>query len=96
MYKKKIKLFLKIFFLLLAVQFVIVIADVLLNNADSSLSSITYLLISIFSMPLSLISPNLPFYSGEGIFATLLFWTLNLVIQTLVIYGAFRIMKRLK
>ncbi len=96
MNKKKLKLFLKIFFLLLVIQFIIGMIDILLNNADSSFSSITSLIISIFSLPLSLISNNLPFYAGEGIHVTLMFWALNLVIQTLVIYGSIRIMIRIK
>ncbi|BAO74384.1 hypothetical protein [Winogradskyella sp. PG-2] len=96
MKKKKIKLFLKIFFILLLIQFVIAIADILLHNANSSLSSITSTVISIISLPLSMVNKNLPFYAGEGIIVTLLFWTLNLVIQTLMIFAVFRIMKRLK
>lgn len=95
MNKKKLKLFLKIFFLLLVIQFLIGMTDVLLHNADSSLSSITSFIISIFSLPLSLISKNLPFYSGEGIHITLMFWALNLVIQTLAVYGGIRIMKKI-
>lgn len=96
MNKKKLKLFLKIFFLLLVIQLIIGVIDILLSNADSSFSSITSFVISIFSFPLSLINKNLPFYSGEGIHVTLMFWTLNLVIQTLAIYGSFRIMKKIK
>ncbi len=96
MNKKKLKLFLKIFFLLLVIQFIIVMINILLNNADSSFASITSFIISIFSLPLSLISNSLPFYTGEGILVTLMFWILNLAIQTLAIYGAIRIMIKIK
>ncbi len=96
MSNRKLKLFLKIFFLLLVIQMIIVIADVALSNADSSFSAITSLIISIFSFPISLISRDLPFYSGEGIYVMVLFWTLNLVLQTMIIYGCIRMIKRIK
>lgn len=96
MNKRKLRLFLKIFVLLLVIQFIIVAVHVLLTNADSSLSSVTALIISIFSFPIRIISPDLPFYSGEGIFIMGIFWTLNLVIQTMAIYGVIRMIKRLK
>lgn len=96
MNKKKLKLFLKIFFILLVIQFIIGMIDVLLSDADNSFSAITSFTITIFSIPLSLISENLPFYSGEGLYVTIMFWTLNLVIQTLAIYGSLRILKKIK
>jgi len=96
MSKRKLKLFLKVFFLLGTIQFVIVLGDILLRNADSSLSEITSILISIISIPLSLVSSLLPFYSGEGILVSLLFWALNLTIQTIIIYGFIRFSKRIK
>ena len=96
MKKRKLKLFLKIFFLLMIVQLVIGLVDILLNNAGSSFSEITSFIISIFSIPLSLISRNLPFYSGEGIYITLMFWGLNLIIQTTAIYVLVRMVKRMK
>ncbi len=96
MNKRKLRLFLKIFFLLLVFQLIIIGAHVLLTNADNSLSSITSVIISIFSFPIRIISPDLPFYSGEGIFVMLIFWTLNLVLQTMAIYGVIRMVKRLK
>ena len=86
----------KIFFLLLIIQLIIVLAHVLLSSADSSLSSITTFMISIVSFPIRIISPVLPFYSGEGIFIILIFWTLNLILQTMAIYGGVRMIKRIK
>ncbi len=96
MNKRKLKLFLKIFFLLLAIQLVVVILHILLNNADNSLASITAMIISVISVPMSFVSRDLPFYSGEGIFVRLLFWGLNLTIQTTAIYAGVRIMKKIK
>jgi hypothetical protein len=96
MNKQKLRLFLKIFFLLLVIQLLIIVADVQLSNTDSSLSAITSFIISIFSFPIRVISPDLPFYSGEGIPVTLIFWMLNLVLQTMAIYGGIRMIKRVK
>jgi hypothetical protein len=96
MRKTKLKLFLKIFFLLLVIQLLIVVSYILLSNADSSLASIITFIISIFSFPISLINSDLPFYSGEGTFVKLIFWTLNLVLQTMAIYAVIRMIKRLK
>ncbi len=96
MNKKKLKLFLKLFFLLLIIQLLVVLTHVLFNSADSSLSAITSFIISIFSFPISLISTDLPFYSGEGVFVILILWTLNLVLQTMIIYGGIRMIKRIK
>ncbi len=90
------KLFLKIFFILLAIQLVIVISHILLNNADNSLTSVTSFIISVISVPISFISSDLPFYSVEGMYARLMFWGLNLTIQTVAIYAGVRIMKKLK
>jgi hypothetical protein len=75
---------------------IIVISDVALSNAESSPSAITSLIISIFSFSISLIRRDLPFYSGDGIYVKVLFWTLNLVLQTMIIYGCIRMIKRRK
>ena len=96
MRNRKLKVFLKIFFLLLVIQMIIVLANVVLTNVDSSLSAITSFIISIFSFPISLISSDLPFYSGEGIYVMVILWTLNLVLQTMIIYGCIRMIKRIK
>ena len=96
MIKRKHRLFIKIFFLLLLIQLIIVVAHVLLTNTDSSFSEITSFIISLISLPISVISADLPFYSAEGTLFRLIFWTLNLVIQTLAIYGVIRMIKRLK
>ncbi|WP_339754562.1 hypothetical protein [uncultured Winogradskyella sp.] len=96
MNKRKRKLFLKIFFILVIVQLIIGFTDILLTSAASSLSSITSFMLTIFSFPIGLISRNLPFYSGEGIYVTLLFWALNLILQTIAVYVFFRLVKRVK
>lgn len=93
---RKLKVFLKIFLLLLVIQMIIVLADVVLTNADSSLSEMTSFIISIFSFPIKLISSNLPFYSGEGIYVMVILWMLNLVLQTMIIYGCIRMIQRIK
>ena len=93
---RKLKVLLKIFLLLLVIQMIIVLADVVLTNADSSLSEMTSFIISIFSFPIKLISSNLPFYSGEGIYVMVILWMLNLVLQTMIIYGCIRMIQRIK
>ena len=96
MKNKKLKLFLKIFFLLVLVQLVVIIAELTLGDLNGLMASIISVLLTIISFPLSIISAKLPFYSGEGIPVTMLFWVLNLTIQTLIIYGVFRIIKRIR
>jgi len=56
----------------------------------------TSFIISIFSFPIKLISSNLPFYSGEGIYVMVILWMLNLVLQTMIIYGCIRMIQRIK
>ncbi len=96
MNKRKLKLFLKIFFLLLAIQAVIVLIHILFDKGGDTITAITSFLITIISLPISFISSNLPFYSGEGILVTLMFWVLNVVLQTMVVYAFFRIKKKMK
>ena len=96
MKNKKLKLFLKIFFLLVLVQLIVIIAELTLGDLNGVMASIISVLLTIISFPLSIISAKLPFYSGEGIPITMLFWLLNLTIQTLIIYGVFRIIKRIR
>lgn len=92
--KRKLKEFFKIFFLLLIIHAAIVAAELFLG--DSGISDITSTLIAIISIPLSLVNKNLPFYTGEGILITAIYGGLNLMIQTVFVYGIKRVFKRLK
>lgn len=96
--KKKIRFkpFLRIFFILAAIQFIVVLADMFLHRAHNELSAITSIVIRIFSLPINLIHPSLPFYTAEGLHMGIALWILNLTIQTMVIYGLIVIFKRLK
>ncbi|MBC3846929.1 hypothetical protein H8K90_11105 [Winogradskyella echinorum] len=96
MKKLKIKLFLKIFFILAFIEFLTALADVLLSQANSGFTTITSKLMLIFSLPISLISRDLPFYTNEGYTAAILFWIMNLIIQTTIVYGIIRVYKRIK
>lgn len=96
MSKQKLSFFLKIFFLFFVIQLIIVASHVLLLNAENSLAEITAFMITIISFPISIINSDLPFYSGEGLYFRLIFWTLNLVLQTMVVYGGIRMIKRIK
>ena len=92
----RLKHFLRIFFLLAVIQFIIVVGDMLLQRGNISLSSVTSVIIDVLSLPISLIHPSLPFYAGEGLVASIAFWVLNLTIQTMIIYGAIVIVEKLK
>lgn len=96
--KKKIRFkpFIRIFFILAVIQFLVVLADMFLHRADNELSTITSVVIRGFSLPISLIHPSLPFYTSEGLHMGIALWILNLTIQTMVIYGLIVIFKRLK
>ncbi|WP_299130537.1 hypothetical protein [uncultured Winogradskyella sp.] len=94
--KRKRKPFFRIFFMLLAIQLVIVLVDAFFAKGDNLLASITEPIITVISLPIGIISPNLPFYSGEGILVSLLFWVLNTAIQAAALYVVYRMFKRLK
>ncbi len=96
--KKKIrfKQFTKIFLVLAVIQFVIVLADMFLHRADNTFSAATSVVIGVFSLPINLIHSSLPFYTSEGLHMRIALWILNLIIQTMVIYGLIVIFKRLK
>ena len=96
MIKRKRKPFFRILFILLAIELVIVLIDAFFAKGDGILASITEPIITVISLPIGLISPNLPFYSGEGIPISILFWVINTAIQAAAIYVVFRMFKRLK
>ncbi|MFP4845658.1 hypothetical protein [Winogradskyella sp. PE311] len=96
MIKRKRKPFFRIFLILLVIQLIIVLVDHFLANGNELFSSITEPLITLISFPINLISPSLPFYSGEGLHISLLFWGLNVAIQSAAFYVCLRMFKRLK
>ncbi|EDP70257.1 hypothetical protein FBALC1_05858 [Flavobacteriales bacterium ALC-1] len=96
MKKFKLKIFVIIFFILLVIQFLIGLADVLLSQADSELTSFTSILITVCSFPINMINRDLPFYTNEGTGAAIIFWIMNLIIQATIVYGFKRIYKRVK
>jgi len=96
MKKFKFKELVKVFFLLMVIQFIIGLADVLLSRANNELSSITSLLITICSYPLSLINSNLPFFVSESLFMIGLYWLINLIIQTVFVYLILIVIKKMR
>jgi len=80
----------------MTVQFVVGLIDILLFQEHNQSSSITSLIISIFSLPISLINSNLPFYVPEDLYMIVLYWILNGIIQAMILYGVFKVLKRLK
>lgn len=77
-------------------QFVVGLIDILLFREYNQSSPITSSLITIFSLPISIINRDLPFYVAEELYMLLLYWILNVIIQAMAIYGMIRVFKRLK
>ena len=83
-------------FILMLIEFLIGLADVLLFRANNESSLITTTLIEIFSLPISLINRDLPFYVSEDFYMIALYWTLNVMIQAMFVYVVLRVFRRLK
>ena len=96
MEKYKLKYLIYIFLILMAIQFVIGLVDILLSKADSDLTSITSVLIAICSVPLSLINSNLPFFVSENFIMVLIYWAINLTIQSVLVYGVLLVIQKMK
>lgn len=96
MEKYKLKYLIYIFLSLMAIQFVIGLLDILLSQADSELTSITSILISVCSIPLSLINSKLPFFVSENILMILIYWVINLIIQSVFVYGVLLVIQKMK
>lgn len=96
MRKLKLKSIITIFAILLVVQLLMVIADVTLTKNGSGLVSITDPIVEFFSLPISLINKNLPFYVRESLPIKVLYWAMNVFIQASVIYIGWRVFKRVK
>lgn len=96
--KKKLKLrpFLIVFFTLMVIQFLIVFLDVQLTKSKSDLTSVTNVVIAIFSLPISGIHRNLPFYVNESLYIRAIFWIVNLFIQSALVYLLILGFKRLR
>ncbi|RED38230.1 hypothetical protein DFQ10_11151 [Winogradskyella eximia] len=86
MKKFKLKELLKVFLFLMVIQFIIGVAEILLSQAQSELSSITSILVRICSYPMSLIDSDLPFFVSENLFMIGLYWMINLMIQSVILY----------
>jgi hypothetical protein len=96
MKKFKLKVLLIIFFILLVIQFIIVLAEILLSQANSGLTSITSALIGVCSLPISLINGNLPFYVTENIFMVGVYWVINVIIQSVLVYAILIVVKKIQ
>lgn len=96
MEKYKLKYLIYIFLTLMAIQFVIGLVDILLSKLDSDLTSVTSVLISICSIPLSLINSKLPFFVSENLLMVLIYWVINLIIQSVFVYGVLLVIQKMK
>lgn len=96
MKKFKLKDLLKVFLFLMVVQFIIGVADILLSQSNSDLSSVTTMLITVCSFPMSLINSNLPFFVSENLFMVGLYWVINVIIQATFVYLALVVLKKMR
>lgn len=96
MNKFNFKLFFKLFFLLLIIQLTVGLLGAFLEFSNSNLSTITSMLLTIFSLPINFISSDLPFYAREGTTASILYWILNLFIQTVILYSGLALIRQQK
>ena len=78
------------------VEFLVGLLDVFLTQSNSGLSTITSWLMFIFSMPISFIRRDLPFYAAEGAVVGIFYWVLNLLIQTAIVYVVIELCKNRK
>ncbi len=90
------KAFSFIFVVLLLIQFLFVLADFILSKSGSDLTSITNPVIEFVSLPIGLINGNLPFYVREPIYIKIVYWVINLLVQTTLVYYFNRGFKRLR
>lgn len=96
MEKYKLKYLIYIFFVLMVIQFIIGLIDILLSKGNSDLTSITSVLISICSIPLSLINSKLPFFVSESFVMVLIYWSINLIIQSALVYGVLLVIQKMR
>ena len=90
------KLILKIFFLLLFLELLVGLLDAYLAYNNSGFETITSWLMLAFSLPISFISRDLPFYVTGDIIAAILYWLLNLLLQTAIVYSLIELYKKRK
>ena len=96
MKKFKLKSFLIVFFVLMVIEFLVGLADVFLHRSKNELFKVTSIIMSVFSLPISLINRNLPFYVAEDLYMRVVFWTINTLIQAMFVYGFIVFVTRLK
>ncbi len=96
MKKFKLKEFLIVFFVLIVIQFIIGLSEVLLSRANNELSSITSMLLDICSYPISLINSNLPFYVPEDLFMVVIYWIINVIIQSVFVYAVLIVLRKIR
>ena len=80
----------------MVIQFLIGLTDVLLSQSQNELSSISGILITLFSFPLSLINSNLPFFTQEELYMLGIYLIINLIIQAIVVYVVILVIKKIR
>ncbi|WP_179018632.1 hypothetical protein [Winogradskyella forsetii] len=96
MKKFKLKEFVIVFLVLMVIQFIIGLAEILLSRANNDLSSLTSIFLDIFSYPISLINSNLPFYVSEDLFMVVIYWIINVIIQSAFVYGFIIVIRKIR
>ena len=96
MKKFRVKRFVFVFLILMLIQFLVALADISLYQSDNALSSVTSTLMSIFSMPIGLINQGLPFYINEDLPIKVIFWIINLFLQTAILLGGMSLLRSIR
>ena len=92
----KFKGFVIVFFILMFIQFLIGLIDILMFQTNNEPSPITSNLIAIISFPVSLINEDLPFYISHDMLMVVVYWIINLMIQSAFVYATYVIITRIK
>ena len=96
MKKFRLKRFLIVFFILMIIQFLVGLADISFYRSENGLLEVTNKLMSIFSLPIGLIHRGLPFYINEVLPIKVIFWLINLFIQTSIILGSLSMLRSVR
>ncbi len=79
--------------MLMIIQFLVGLADVLFYQNENELFEVTNKVMSVFSLPIGLIHKGLPFYINEALPIKVVFWVINLFIQTAILLGSLSMLR---
>lgn len=96
MKKFRLKRFLVVFLILIIIQVIVAFADISFYRNDNDLAKFTYRLMSVFSLPIGLIHKGLPFYINEALPIKIVFWLINVFLQTAILLGGISMVRSLR